>query len=187
MAQKVDRRVRKTKRLLKSALLELIMEKGYDAITVQDILDRADVGRSTFYAHFNAKDDLLLGDAPYVHLTFEEIRTDEGDIEVIPSFLEMFRHVAEQNQLFRAMMGGEGINLVQRTVMLHLRTTFEERFNDMAEQGRPLPLPSLVLANYLTGGFMSLLEWWLDAEMPYSPEEVNGMFMQMANGTVWNG
>lgn len=187
-----DRRVRRTKKLLKSALIELILEWGYDAITVQDILDRADVGRSTFYAHFNSKDDLLIGDAPYVHLGFEDLRemdgqTVDGELVVIPSFLDMFKHVAEQKQLFRAMVGGEGINLVQRIVLAHLRTTFEDRFNWLAEQGRPLPQPAPVLATFLTGGFMSLLVWWLDEGLVYPPEALNEMFMQMANGAVGTG
>jgi AcrR family transcriptional regulator len=187
MAQKEDRRVRRTKKLLKDALIELIMEKGYDTITVQDILDRADVGRSTFYAHYDSKDDLLLGDAPYVHLSFEEIREKEGEVQTVPSFLEMFQHVAEQRPLFRAMMGDEGINIVQSAVMNHWRTTLEARFEWLAEEGRPLPFPALVLANFLTGGLMSLIVWWLHEEMPYSPEEMNAMFMQMAWGMVGNG
>jgi AcrR family transcriptional regulator len=184
MAQKEDRRVRRTKKLLKGALIELILEKGYDAITVQDILDRADVGRSTFYAHFDSKDHLLLGNAPYMVLIFDDVREAEGEVEIIPSFLELFRHIEEQNQLFRAMVGGEGINLVQKTVLTQLRTTLEDRFNWLAEQGRPLSLPAPILANYIIGGFMSLLVWWLDEGMLYSSEEMNEMFMQMANGVV---
>src|SRR5687767_3562998 len=54
-----DRRVRRTRRLVQQALVELILEKGYDAVTVTDIIDRADVGRSTFYAHFTDKQDVL--------------------------------------------------------------------------------------------------------------------------------
>ncbi|MCP5100882.1 MAG: TetR/AcrR family transcriptional regulator [Chloroflexi bacterium] len=186
MAQKEDRRVRRTKKLLKGALIELILEKGYDAITVADILDRADVGRSTFYAHYNSKDDLLVGDAPFVQIDFEDMQ-DENDNEIIPSFLEMFRHVQEQSHLFRALMGGEGINLVQRIVLTHLRAAFEAHFNRMEADGRPLALPAPVLTYFLTGGFMSLLAWWLDAGMPYSPEEMNEMYMQMARGTAVYG
>src|SRR3954469_23951916 len=58
-----DRRVRRTRRLLREALLALVLEKGYEAVTVQDVLDRADVGRATFYAHFRDKDDLLISGA----------------------------------------------------------------------------------------------------------------------------
>lgn len=184
MTQKQDRRVRRTKKLLKDALIELILEQGYDSITVQDILDRADVGRSTFYAHFNSKDDLLIGDAPFVHLKFDDVREVNGEIEIVPSFLDMFEHVKEQDHLFRAMMGGEGIILVQRIVLSHLRTAFTDRFNTLADKGMPMPLPTPVLTNFLTGGFMSLLTWWLDEGMPYSPEEMNEMFMQMAKGTA---
>ena len=57
--QRVDRRVQRTRQLLNRALMELIVEKGYDSVTVQDIIDRANLGRSTFYAHYQDKDDLL--------------------------------------------------------------------------------------------------------------------------------
>ena len=57
-----DRRVRKTRQLLREALMELTLERGYDHVTIQDILDRADVGRSTFYAHYHDKDDLLVSE-----------------------------------------------------------------------------------------------------------------------------
>ncbi len=184
MAQKQDRRVRRTRKLLKDALIELTLEKGYDAITVQDILDKADVGRSTFYTHFNSKDDLLIGDAPFVHLKFDDVQKEGGEIEIIPSFLDMFEHVKKQNRLFRALMGGEGIVLAQRILLAHLRSAFEDRFNRLAEQGHRLPLPTPVLTHFLTGGFMSLLVWWLDEGMPYSPAEMNEMFMQMAKGTA---
>ena len=186
MAQKEDRRVKRTRKLLREALVELILEKGYGAITVQDILDRADVGRSTFYAHFNSKDDLLVGDAPYFHIYFEDIEEDLdlNEIELIPSFLEMFEHVEEQRHLFKALVAGDGVDLVQRAVQTHLCTTFEARFNWFVEQGRPLTMPAPVLAHYLTGGLMSLIIWWLDEEIPYSPKEINEMFMQMARGTA---
>lgn len=184
MAQKEDRRVKRTKKLLRDALVELILEKGYGAITVQDILDQADVGRSTFYAHFGSKDDLLVGDAPYFHIMFEEDQSAEGVIDPIPSFLAMFEHVAEQRQLFRALVGGEGVNLVQQAVQTHLCTTFVAHFDLLAQHDQSLSLPSPVVAHYLTGGLMSLLIWWLDEEMPYSPDEINVMFMQMARGTA---
>ena len=179
-----DRRVTRTKRLLRNALVELILEKGYGAITVQDILDRADVGRSTFYAHFNSKDDLLVGDAPYFHIIMDDLEEAGTEPELVPSFLDMFEHVAEQQQLFRALVVGEGVNLVTEAVQKHLYTTFEERFNRLTERGREIPFPAPALAHYLTGGLMSLLKWWLDAGMRYSPVEINEMFLRMARNTA---
>ncbi len=184
MTQKEDRRVTRTKKLLRNALVELILEKGYGAITVQDILDRADVGRSTFYAHFNSKDDLLVGDAPYFNVFFEDIEEEGTDVELIPSFLDMFEHVAENRQLFRALVGGDGVHLVQDAVQKHLCTTFEARFNWFIEHGQPTPYPAPVLAHYLTGGLMSLVIWWLGEGMPYSPAILNDMFMEMARNTA---
>jgi AcrR family transcriptional regulator len=114
-----DRRVRRAKQRLNDALESLIIEKGYDKITVQDLIDRADVGRSTFYAHYETKDDLLvswteLAEDMELHMAQEQ--TDAGSI--MPS-LALFRHLAEYHDLYKAMIGSRGIDIA--TQMVHGR------------------------------------------------------------------
>jgi AcrR family transcriptional regulator len=104
-AEPTDRRVRRTQDLLRRALLSLIQEKGYDRITVQDILDRADIGRSTFYAHYRDKDDLL-------RAGFQDIRAalaaerDGADrrpgskAELLEPMLAVFDHVGRHRQFW---------------------------------------------------------------------------------------
>src|ERR687893_2956576 len=93
--EKSDRRSRRSRRLIVDALLALMQEKRYDRITVQEIIDRADVGRSTFYAQFRNKEDVLVSEIERVlGLLHEERRASEGDpaVHLLPG-AEFFRHV----------------------------------------------------------------------------------------------
>lgn len=173
--QKVDRRIRRTRKRLKEALLSLILEKKYERITVQQILDRADVGRSTFYLHYRDKDDLLVSGMPENLLRFGG---HEGDM--LPPITELFEHAQENYHLFKALMGSEGIALVLKTVRQTLSEDWQKRIVSMPATENTIRLPAPVIAHYLSGAFMSLLTWWLDSNMPHSPAEMNDMFHELA-------
>src|ERR671911_1971150 len=101
----IDRRVRRTQELLRGALMALIMEKGYDRITVQDILDKADIGRSTFYAHYRDKEDLLLAGFEDIRaaLAAERAASESGpggEDEVLQPLLVVFTHVEGHRQFW---------------------------------------------------------------------------------------
>src|SRR5579871_6195119 len=114
--QKPDRRVQKTRQALQEALIALILEKGYDNVIVRDILDRANVGRSTFYAHYQDKDDLLRSRFERLQAAFEEhaqlilqrdASTDELAVDAnLPLFV--LRYMAYEHQLFKALLGQRG-------------------------------------------------------------------------------
>ena len=120
--ERPDRRVKRTRRALHEALIGLILEKGYEAITVQDIADRADVGRSTFYAHFVDKDALLLGgfDAlPAFRPDRPRDAPGDGAETLFEFSLDMFHHAHEQRRLFRALVGQRsGVLLVRQLELL---------------------------------------------------------------------
>ena len=106
-----DRRVQRTRRLLHKALISLILEKKYESITVQEILDRADVGRSTFYMHFQDKDQLLFNGFQYLQSFLEEARVDTGTTprnryeRIIGFSLPMFEHAQVYRRVNRALLG----------------------------------------------------------------------------------
>src|ERR1044072_8198486 len=117
-----DRRVRRTRRMLRDALFALVFEKGYDRVTVQDVLDRAAVGRSTFYAHFRDKEALLL--AGFDELSDElrrELAALPGADPMVPADA-VFRFAYERERGFQAMCGKQGGDVVQR----HLRKLLAE-------------------------------------------------------------
>ena len=179
-----DRRVRRTKQRLNDALESLIIEKGYDKITVQDLIDRADVGRSTFYAHYETKDDLLvswtqLADDMELHMAQDQ--TDAGPI--MPS-LALFCHLGEYHHLYKAMMGGGGIDIV--TQMIHSRllghaTSELERRPDNSDH---TTIPIDVRAGFLASSLLALLTWWLDNGMPYPPESMDEMYQELTRTTT---
>ena len=178
-----DRRVRRTKQRLNDALESLIIEKGYDKITVQDLIDRADVGRSTFYAHYETKDDLLvswtqLADDLELHMAHGQ--TDAGS--AMPS-LALFRHLAEHHHLYKAMIGSRGINIVTEMVHSRLLRHATSGLQRRPEARNQTTIPIEVRAAFLASSLLALLTWWLDNDMPYPPESMHEMYQELTRTT----
>jgi AcrR family transcriptional regulator len=185
--KKVDRRIQRTRKLLQDALITLILEKGDDKITVQDIIDEANVGRSTFYAHYLDKDDLMASSLELLRAELHQhlVGADNGDgDEAAIASLALFRHTQKQHHLYKAMIGGRGIDIVVKAIndalMDHARTHFEQVEREQGELAVPVP----VVATFLAGTLQTLLTWWLDNELPYSPERMNEIFMQLVMGGI---
>jgi AcrR family transcriptional regulator len=182
MAEKnEDRRIQRTRKLLQDALLALILEKGYEAVTVQDVIDRANVGRSTFYAHFQDKEALFLSEFETLRTTFEHHLLSQPATDTSPWSLSlvMFRHAQENLQLYTALAGKQGGSLalthLQKYLSALLRTHLKQQ---STEKENPL-VPPEILAHYLVSSFIALLTWWLDNDLPYSAERMNEMFRQL--------
>jgi len=182
-----DRRVRRTRQILQDALTGLILEKPYHAITIQDVLDRADVGRSTFYTHYHNKDDLLMGSFNRLlesmgrHL---EARTDsESGIAFFPT-RELFQHVRDNHHLFKALVSGEGVDLLFKHGKSALSQQIEHHLERQIPDPETISVPLPVLSNFLAGSLISLLQWWLENRMPYSPERLAVMYEQLVTPGV---
>lgn len=111
--EKPDRRIRRTQKSLHEALISLVLEKNYDSITVQEILDRADVGRATFYSHFKGKDELLISGVHNLRNTLNSAvqagRSSSEPREVIIAFSRaMFDHASEYREVYHALLHTEG-------------------------------------------------------------------------------
>jgi AcrR family transcriptional regulator len=181
--------VRRTRELLRSAFLSLILEKGYDRITVQDILDKADIGRSTFYAHYRDKEDLLLAG-------FEDIRAalaaerdaDEsepgGGDELLQPLLVVFTHVDGHRHFWGPLSRKGGTNIItgilRESVDDLVRQHFRSRFRGSGTD--PAQLEAAV--QFVAGACMGLLVWWLDHEVPLSAREIHAIFRRLATPGV---
>jgi AcrR family transcriptional regulator len=177
-----DRRVIRTKRLLYDALFSLVAENGYDALTVNQIADRADVGRATFYMHYGDKDELL-----------REALTAE--FEALAAFLEskrspermrlrdLFGYIAQQPAHFRVLLTGIG----KPNVYLFTRDFMARRLLARLREVDPAQpaLPPEVIALHMAGSILNLLIWWLDNQLPNSPEALEGMCQQLIGHGVW--
>lgn len=170
-AADTDRRVRRTRELLRRALIELIIEKGYDRTTVQDILDHADVGRSTFYSHYPTKDALLLSGLDQLRAALDPadaISSGDATQSLMAPLRPLFEHAAEHRHLARALLGSRaaptavraGRRMLTETLSAHLRNalpTCDEQQLDMT-------------VAVLVNGLLGLFTWWLDTE-PHLPAE----------------
>jgi AcrR family transcriptional regulator len=178
-----DRRVRRTRALLHRSLIELILEKGYSKITVQDILDRADVGRSTFYAHFRSKDDLLVNGWEDARASFaERIRSSSEQAELLEPMLVFFQHIDGNRQLYRAMVGRQGSELVDRAIRKLLSEMVEEHLRSRVSECDEQHLE--VAVRFVVGGLVGLVTWWLDTEAPFTAEEIHASFQRLATHGV---
>ena len=161
---KSDRRVRRTRELLQKTLIELISERGYDAITIQDIVDRANVGRTTYYLHYSSKDELFMSCHEAIVSEFHSIhpraRKELLSPEAPPRMISAYRHLLDARALLSPMFQGKDSLLLLRRIRdrsaqginASLRAAFGE-----AESAIPLD----VLANYLAGAQIALVQWWL--------------------------
>lgn len=180
-SKKGDRRANRTRRSLSEALIALIREKRWDTITVQHVIDRANVGRSTFYAHYRDKEDLLrsafeefLG-AFGSHIRWENLESGR----VLP-VLELFTHLQDEfHHFYRALARSRKTDLFFKIGPALMAKGIEQSLTVwLADKPQP-PVPAPVLSNYLASGILSMLKWWLDQNMPYPPERMDQIFHEL--------
>jgi AcrR family transcriptional regulator len=171
-----DRRVRRTRTLLQDALMSLMVEKGYEAATVQDIIDRANVGRATFYAHFSDKRSLLVSRledlrASLLRRQREALLHPDREAGQFSFIAAMLEHAAGGLTLWRALAGSEGGAFVLRRI--HEMVVDLVR-NDLTALGMTRPSAQReMLAQYVGGAFMGTMTWWLDDGTKLSAREVD--------------
>jgi AcrR family transcriptional regulator len=184
--QKADRRSQRTYSLVHSAFTELLSEKSYDEILVQDILDRAGIGRTTFYAHYFDKEDVLDSlTEQMLEMFTHQIARSTARQRVVPS-LELFEHIYHsQNQHFRALMRSHASEPLWEAMQTALCQVIEPALSTLCAERRSPPIPLPVVSQYLAGAFLTLLKWWVAADMPYPPEQMENIFQQLALPGVW--
>ena len=182
-----DRRSRRTRRMLIEAFMALMLEKRYDTITVQEIIDRANVGRSTFYAHYLDKDDLRQDHVAELVASLGGHMDQEagggGGNRIIPS-LELLRHVRDSPAVYRALVRGRAMEAVLKPMQTHLSEYVEARLGRRLPAGTTPTVPLPVVAQYVAGVLLTLFQWWLDREMMESPEELDAYFLELVRPGV---
>ncbi len=177
--KKIDPRVVRTRQLLREALVATILEQGYDAANIQNITERAGLRRATFYLHYRDKEDLLLSMLrETISELMEKMQLDARDLLTAETQhaeeLMTFQHVQERTDLYRAILSGQGAAEITRGLRDYLAARIRERCLTEQASAR-LPVPVEVLANYLAAVKLSMIIWWLDKGMPYTPEEMAAM------------
>ncbi|MGH2577250.1 MAG: TetR/AcrR family transcriptional regulator [Actinomycetota bacterium] len=188
--EKVDRRVRRTRELLRGALIAMILEKGYERVTVQDIIDRADVGRSTFYAHFRDKEDLLVFGLEELRAVFQlEQQTDGGEVErrAASPTLAVFEHFAEHREVWRAMVDKRGAEVFIRHLHRFLSELLSAQLTARAP-GKETQVPLDAVVEFTVNTLIGLgVRWWIEHDLPYSPGEMDQLYRRLTEPGIRAG
>lgn len=180
---RVDRRVRRTRNLLRHALVKLIPEKGYPAITVEDICEAADIGRSTFYARYADKDDLTKRTIREQLQTVRSARIDrraETEAYGFAFSRPMFEHAQAFQAVHRALTGDVGEAMHEEFRVWMTETVRRE----IVARDRTGTVPVELTERFVVGAFLAVLSWWLDKEPERPIDEVEAMFQRLALGGI---
>jgi AcrR family transcriptional regulator len=168
MTAPIDRRVARTRATLHHTLLRLIIERGYDVLSVQDICEAAGIGRSTFYAHYTGKDDLKRSGLDHLKTMLK------GHGEGLAFTGRLFAHGRDFLGPYRALQGGLGAQVSLDALSSVLNELVAESLpQDGTRFERDLR------ARFVAGALISVLTWWLDSGAVESPETVDALFHRL--------
>ena len=179
-----DARIRRTHERLGSALVQLITEKPIDDITVQEVLDRASVGRSTFYLHFRDKDDLLLSQLEMFleHMSTALMRRAEKSDRVMP-VTELFDHIGGQNKIYRALADSGRLHDFFDLAQGYFARGIEQRLRESPRVPKLRQRELAARAVALAGSLLALMRSWIDRGAKEPPREMDELFHRI----VWDG
>lgn len=173
----VDLRVRRTRKLLWEALLDLMMEKEFETITVKELCDRAMVHRTTFYSHYQDKYDLLEQgiQAMYNELASMWPSPEEAlaqfEWHTPPkSFIHIYKHTAENHNFYHRMLCRPGISTFRKQLRQYFLEYAQARFQSFAFPNSPVPAQPILY--FIVGAMLELVTWWVESECPHTPEEM---------------
>ncbi len=180
----MDARVRGTRDALGDAIVALMHEKPFESITVQHVLDRANVSRSTFYAHYSDKNDLFLSDADDFFEMMSTVLIRHGDTSNrVAPVQEFFAHVVEMRQFISSMAASDKVRDVMELGQGHFARAIEQRLSTLPATRNLIAARRSALAHASAGSLFSLLNWWLNHGGTTTPAQMDALFHQM----LWSG
>lgn len=170
---KQDRRVVRTRKMLRDAMIALAIQKGFAAVTVNDIAELAMVNRATFYRHYQDKYDLV---ESYLDELYAELNTETapppGPGEPNPGLVKLFEHIRDNAAFYRAMLGPHGYGGFGERIRQLTEATLRTRWQAALPPGSQTQMPMPMLLGYLSHASYGALVWWLAAGMNHSPEQM---------------
>ena len=181
--KKPDRRIQRTRHSLTHAMVELVTEKRFDDITVQNLIDRAEIGRSTFYSHFRDKEDLFQKNwEAFIDFCAQQINWDQVGKGSFMPIIFLFDHLKDVQPFYQGLVRSRKIDALFKSGTEQLSRQIAEALKARVKHVASIPIP--VLANYLASELFVLLKWWLDERMPYSPERMDQIYHELVNPTL---
>ncbi len=178
---KVDPRVRRTRRLLREAMVSLIIEKDYGAISIKDVTDRAEVAYITFFRHFESLDELLM------EVLDEGLAELRGHIETLAkqsetSALEtegrlIFEYIQQKADLFRILFKSQSVTRIRKKIVQTIAGIFRQSCAPLARSKSQVAIN--IMSNHIATSLLALIEWWLDNKMNPSPAEMGKVYKSL--------
>ena len=191
MSEKTDRRIQRTRALLRKSILELILQHSFADLTIEQITEQVNLGRTTFYLHYRDKKELLIdGIKVLIDNLFQEIYSPQNMEKWVKEGVDprklIFVRTAENAVLYKKLFTGELGSLV----LVYLHEHLAKQMNTIIEAWQHRfnlnpPISNPVTSHYSAGALTGLLQWWLENELPYPPEEMYEIYHHiMVNGIV---
>jgi len=182
-SDRFQRRRERTRRALRDAAATLVIEKGYDAVTIQDITERADVGMGTFYLHFQHKEEVIW---LVIRETFEEMeRVSRQWLAALPlehrdylSFVSFFQYIGQTGSLLRAVAAGRAGALLTEYIARYTADRASQRLLE-EDPFVAFDIPADVAAQFMSGALMRLVRWWIETPNNYTAEQMGAMFYKL--------
>lgn len=183
---RIDPRVLRTRKLMRQSLIELVPQKGFGNLTIEDITSQATLNRATFYLHYRDKEELLMD--VFENLVSENIPlpptpSESAPLESLRPIVRVFEHIADYSEFYCAILGEHGVpifmakvrNYIEEIVEQWMKAFMQVNF-DEEDQGL-----SDILFNFLGSAYLGVITWWLENDMPYTPEEMETHLLKMTN------
>jgi len=175
MSSSVDPRVSRTKELFENALLDLMEEKEYNKITVQEIAKRSTLNRATFYLHYYDKEELLqtyLDDA--LEVLEESVRISEAEFKYLsnephPVFIRMFEQMMKHGRFYKIMLADNKIPSFSSQVIKIIERFVRSASDYLEKDGIEKSVPNEIAVAYVSSAYLGVIIWWLKNDMPYTP------------------
>lgn len=185
-----DRRIQKTRAALHEALISLMRERPYESIQVKNILDRANVGRSTFYMHFRDKDELLAGGLQHLREYLQQaqaeakVASNNNCDRVVGFSLAMFEHADEHRDVYKNIVGGQAWAVIGGHMEEMFAQIIKKEAKPIFKKGRSSEMPFELFTHVVGSTFLSVMTWWLDQKKPLPPARINTMFRDLIAPTL---
>jgi len=187
MNNKTDPRVRRTRRILREALVSLILEKDYTSISIKEITERADMAYITFFRHYTAIDDLLLeildeGLAELLgHIAELAGKTDDPANEIEGRII--FEYIKEKSDLFRILLKSQSVTRIRKSVIQNIAAMYEDSCDFLRRPNSQIP--AKILSNHMATSLLALVEWWLENKMSPHPLQMGKIYRALIiDGTI---
>jgi len=175
----IDRRVARTRAALHRALISLILEKGSDPITVEEICQAANLDRSTFYLHYTCKDDLKQHGLDGLRRQLAESAARAGQGDTFGFSLAMFEHARDHIDLYRAFVDSRGGMIALGTIRQIISDLVRYELTANPAKSTSDTIPRELVVQYVVGAFLAVLTWWLDGGAKLPPLRIDAMFRRL--------